>query len=68
MSRVGKKIIEIPKEVSINIENDKISVKGKFGQLEKSFQNNITVSTLDAICKYFNISLSKFFLLIDKGK
>lgn len=28
--------------------------------------NNISVSTLDAICKYFNIPISKFFSKIEK--
>lgn len=39
MSRVGKKAIEIPKDVSINITNDKISVKGKHGTLERTIQD-----------------------------
>jgi len=30
--------------------------------------NNISISTLDAICKYFDISLSKFFYKIEKDK
>jgi transcriptional regulator with XRE-family HTH domain len=30
--------------------------------------NNISISTLDAICKYFDISLSKFFSKIEKDK
>ena len=33
MSRIGKKSIEIPKEVSIQLENEKIVVKGKHGSL-----------------------------------
>jgi large subunit ribosomal protein L6 len=39
MSRIGKKAIEIPKEVSIIIENEKIIVKGKHGTLERTFVN-----------------------------
>jgi transcriptional regulator with XRE-family HTH domain len=31
-------------------------------------KNNLTISTLDAICKYFDISLSKFFMQIDNSK
>lgn len=30
--------------------------------------NNISISTLDAICNYFDISLSKFFSKIEKDK
>ena len=33
MSRIGKKVIEIPKDVSVNITGTKISVKGKHGSL-----------------------------------
>jgi large subunit ribosomal protein L6 len=36
MSRVGKKAIEIPKDVSITIDNNKITVKGKNGTLERT--------------------------------
>jgi large subunit ribosomal protein L6 len=35
MSRIGKKAIEIPKEVSVQLENEKIVVKGKHGSLER---------------------------------
>ena len=33
MSRVGKKIIEIPKGVTVNINGDVVEVKGPKGQL-----------------------------------
>jgi large subunit ribosomal protein L6 len=36
MSRVGKKAIELPKDVSITINNNKITVKGKNGTLERT--------------------------------
>ena len=35
MSRIGKKEIDIPKDVSVVLENEKIIVKGKYGSLEK---------------------------------
>jgi large subunit ribosomal protein L6 len=35
MSRIGKKAIEIPKEVSITLEKEKVIVKGKHGTLER---------------------------------
>ena len=41
MSRVGKKAIEIPKDVSVTIENEKIKVKGKHGNLEKELIKNL---------------------------
>jgi large subunit ribosomal protein L6 len=35
MSRIGKKPIEIPKDVLVEIEKEKIVVKGKYGSLER---------------------------------
>jgi large subunit ribosomal protein L6 len=43
MSRIGKKVIEIPKDVSIKIENNKIIVKGKHGSLERTLLDNLNV-------------------------
>lgn len=43
MSRIGKKSIQIPTSVSVTIEKEKVSVKGKHGLLEKSFLNYIKV-------------------------
>ena len=36
MSRIGKKVIDIPTDVSITLSTDKIIVKGKYGSLEQS--------------------------------
>jgi large subunit ribosomal protein L6 len=47
MSRIGKKVIEIPKDVSINIENNKIIVKGKHGSLERTILDNLNVEFSD---------------------
>jgi len=47
MSRIGKKPIEIPKDISIKIENQKISLENKKGKLEKSFLNFIDVKFED---------------------
>jgi large subunit ribosomal protein L6 len=37
MSRIGKKVIEIPKDVSVvlNLKEEKIKVEGKYGTLEQ---------------------------------
>ncbi len=43
MSRIGKKLIEIPETVSIVLENTKISVKGKYGTLDKLFLDLINI-------------------------
>lgn len=39
MSRIGKKAIEIPQDVKITVLEKKVTVKGKFGILEKTFVN-----------------------------
>ena len=47
MSRIGKKSIEIPKEVSIQLENEKIVVKGKHGSLERQILNNLKLEIIE---------------------
>nr|AIM52807.1 50S ribosomal protein L6 [Ochromonas sp. CCMP1393] len=47
MSRIGKKEIIIPKDVSVEINDEKIIVKGKHGTLERTFLEGIKVSTND---------------------
>ena len=39
MSRIGKKAIDIPKDVIITVQNQTVTVKGKFGTLQKTFVN-----------------------------
>lgn len=39
MSRIGKKAIEIPKDVNVTFKDQKIIVKGKHGSLEKTILN-----------------------------
>ena len=43
MSRVGKKPINI-KDVEFTKKGNTVTVKGKFGQLEKSFHSNIDIN------------------------
>jgi large subunit ribosomal protein L6 len=47
MSRIGKKAIDIPKEVSIKVENEKIIVKGKNGSLEREVLNKLNLEILN---------------------
>jgi large subunit ribosomal protein L6 len=47
MSRIGKKVIEIPKYVSVQLENEKIIVKGKHGSLEREILNNLKLEITD---------------------
>ena len=41
MSRIGKKPIDIPKEVSVTLEKNLIRVKGKHGVLERNILNTL---------------------------
>jgi large subunit ribosomal protein L6 len=43
MSRIGKKVIDIPKDVTITLKENKISVKGKHGTLERDYSNVLNV-------------------------
>mgnify|MGYP006073268065 CR=1 FL=1 len=47
MSRVGKRVILIPKDVTIDISGNKISVKGKYGLLEREVDNDIVTFNLE---------------------
>jgi len=44
MSKIGKKTIQIPKGVEINISGNSVSVKGPKGELKRSVNKNIIVS------------------------
>jgi len=44
MSRVGKKAIEIPKTVTVNLNEKLLSVKGKFGLLERKLEDIISLN------------------------
>ncbi|HON56047.1 MAG TPA: 50S ribosomal protein L6 [bacterium] len=41
MSRIGKKPIEIPKNVKVNIDGNSIIVEGPKGKLEKNYDSNL---------------------------
>lgn len=43
MSRIGKKPIEIPKEVKVQIDGQKVLVEGPKGKLEKEFRPEIGI-------------------------
>ena len=50
MSRIGKKIIELPKDVSISIGSDNVvTVKGPKGELKQAIDRDITISVTDNI-------------------
>lgn len=43
MSRIGKKPIAIPNDVSVTIENKEITIKGKYGILKRIISENVNV-------------------------
>jgi large subunit ribosomal protein L6 len=47
MSRIGKKIIELPQKVEISVSGTKVTVKGPKGALERDFGSDVTVSIAD---------------------
>jgi len=48
VSRIGKKIIEIPKGVSVSVNGSVVSVKGPKGQLQESFRDNMIIEVKDS--------------------
>ena len=44
MSRIGKKAITIPKEVTLTIKDQTVNVKGKFGTLERQLIGLVNLS------------------------
>ncbi|HEY0220983.1 MAG TPA: 50S ribosomal protein L6 [Candidatus Paceibacterota bacterium] len=43
MSRIGKKIIEIPDKTEVSIQNGLVTVKGPQGTIERKFKDNIAI-------------------------
>jgi large subunit ribosomal protein L6 len=62
MSRIGKKVIDIPKDVTVTLNENKIIVKGKHGILERDYSNVLNVEIIGT--KYTKQSFSCFGKLI----
>ncbi len=43
MSRIGKKLISVPKGVEISIEKQVVTVKGKLGTQSRSFHGGVRI-------------------------
>jgi len=43
MSRIGKKVIFIPKEVFVTLEGKQITIKGKYGSLQRNIAENVNL-------------------------
>lgn len=59
MSRIGKKIINIPANVSIVIDKETIKIKGKHGVLEKSFLNYIKIDQNENVLSISRVNDTK---------
>ncbi len=59
MSRVGKRPIPIPSGVEVNLEDNKVSVKGKLGQLSQVIDKDIKVEINDGMLYLVPLSTSK---------
>lgn len=47
MSRIGKKTIDVPKNVSVILNDQKITIKGQHGVLEKDIENILKIEIVD---------------------
>ena len=48
MSRIGKKIIEIPKGVTVTFDGGIVKVKGPKGELQRALHPNMKIEMQDA--------------------
>ena len=46
MSRIGKRVLTIPANVSVNVNENKVTVKGPKGELSLDLENTVTVEKL----------------------
>ncbi len=49
MSRIGKRPVQIPKDVTVEIENNKVTVKGPKGILSRQFPDKVEIAMKDGL-------------------
>ncbi len=49
MSRIGNKIIELPEGVSLNVDNNLVTVKGPKGELSQKIERDLSVEIEDGV-------------------
>ncbi|MDD5291698.1 MAG: 50S ribosomal protein L6 [Candidatus Omnitrophica bacterium] len=59
MSRIGKKPIVVPKEVKVDIAQNRISVEGKNGKMEFVLAHRISAELKDGILKFKSVAETK---------
>ena len=60
MSRIGKQIINIPAGTDVNIEGTTVTVKGKEGELTRTFKDVVKIEKNDEGLKVTPLSENKF--------
>jgi transcriptional regulator with XRE-family HTH domain len=60
LAKIGKKLKSLRENAKLTQEEFYNDTGIHIGRIETS-NSNITVSTLEAICKYYNITLEQFF-------
>ena len=60
MSRIGKQIINIPAGTDVNIEGTTVTVKGKEGELTRTFKDVVKIEKTDEGLKVTPLSENKF--------
>ena len=60
MSRIGKKPINLPSDVTIKIENNFVTVNGPKGQLEAQFNADLTFDVQENVVEIVRPSEAKF--------
>jgi len=59
MSRIGKKIIEVPQGIEVNIDGSHISVKGPKGSLQKTFRSEFEIKKGDGTIHVTHSSINR---------
>jgi len=59
MSRIGKRPIAVPKEVKVNIAQNRISIEGKNGKTEYALPHRISAEIKDGVLQFKSVSESK---------
>lgn len=51
MSRIGRKVIQVPKGVAVTIHGNEVKVKGPKGELTRTFREEVSIKQEDSVLK-----------------
>jgi len=60
MSRIGRRILNIPEGVTVTVEDNTVKVAGQLGTLEKTFPKNVKIIVEEKTVKVERINENKF--------